>query len=186
MAKGITTRTIFKNRMKREGRGSEWKRRYTDAKKEMEWKDASDKVMADMGFVSAVVEREIHEKFLKFGMRGIPKQLEKIEQEKSQDELIGILGDYDINDSELPADIAFVFHNLHKAVGEMTDWKIKPKDAPTPGAWNMLIWASTNQTKFMDKVLGEQLKSGRTTDDQGMRDTGESIEQIEAILSELI
>ena len=50
----------------------------------------------------------------------------------------------------------------------------------------MLIWASSNQTKFFDKVLGEQLKSGRTTEDQGMRDTQESVEQIEAMLSELL
>ena len=68
----------------------------------------------------------------------------------------------------------------------MTNWKTKPDDAPTPGAWNMLIWASANQTKFFDKVLGEQLKSGRTTEDQGMRDTQESVEQIEAMLSELL
>ena len=115
--------------------------------------------MAEMGFVSAAVEREIHERFLKYGMAGIPEQLESIQQDKEQTELIEILGEYDINDSELPPDIAFVFHNLHKAVGEMTNWKTKPDDAPTPGAWNMLIWASTNQTKFFDKVLGEQLKS---------------------------
>ena len=187
MAKGTTTRTLFINRLKREGRGAEWRRRYKEAKKECDgWKEASDKVMAEMGFVSAAVEREIHERFLKFGMAGIPEQLESIQQDKEQTELIEILGEYDINDSELPADIAFVFHNLHKAVGEMTNWKTKPDDAPTPGAWNMLIWASTNQTKFFDKVLGEQLKSGRTTEDQGMRDTQESVEQIEAMLSELL
>ena len=187
MAKGTTTRTLFINRLKREGRGAEWRRRYKEAKKECDgWKEASDKVMAQMGFVSAAVEREIHERFLKYGMAGIPEQLESIQQDKEQTELIEILGEYDINDSELPADIAFVFHNLHKAVGEMTNWKTKPDDAPTPGAWNMLIWASANQTKFFDKVLGEQLKSGRTTEDQGMRDTQESVEQIEAMLSELL
>ena len=31
----------------------------------------------------------------------------------------------------------------------------------------------------MDRVLGEQLKSGRPSEDQGMRDTGESVQQIE-------
>ena len=187
MAKNTTTRTLFINRMKREGRGAEWKRRYAEAKKDhANWKDASDYVMAEMGFIDTKVEREIHERFLKFGMAGIPEQLESVQQEKSQTELIEILGEYDISESELPQDIAFVFHNLHKAVGEITSWKIKPADAPTPGSWNMLCWASANTTKFMDKVLGEQLKSGRTTEDQGMRDTQESVEQIEAMLSELI
>lgn len=67
----------------------------------------------------------------------------------------------------------------------MTSWKVAPDDAPTPGAWNMLIWASANQTKFMDRVLGEQLKSGRPSEDQGMRDTGESVQQIERMLTQL-
>ena len=126
MAKGTTTRTLFINRLKREGRGAEWRRRYKEAKKECDgWKEASDKVMAEMGFVSAAVEREIHERFLKFGMAGIPEQLESIQQDKEQTELIEILGEYDINDSE------------------MTNWKAKPDDAPTPGAWNILIWKST-------------------------------------------
>ena len=87
MAKGTTTRTLFINRLKREGRGAEWRRRYKEAKKECDgWKEASDKVMAEMGFVSAAVEREIHERFLKFGMAGIPEQLESIQQDKEQTE----------------------------------------------------------------------------------------------------
>ena len=47
------------------------------------------------------------------------------------------------------------------------------------------MWASINQTKFFDKVLGDQLKQGNKTEDQGMGDTGESIEQIEQMLSQL-
>lgn len=85
MAKGTTTRTLFINRLKREGRGAEWRRRYKEAKKEHDsWKEASDKVMAEMGFVSAPIEREIHERFLKFGMSGIPEQLESINKTKNK------------------------------------------------------------------------------------------------------
>ena len=49
----------------------------------------------------------------------------------------------------------------------------------------MLIWASENQTKFFDKVLGDKLKQGTKGEEQGMRDTGESIEQIEQMLGQL-
>jgi len=174
--------------MKREGKYGEWRRRYKEAKKDVtpeEWKIASDKVMTDMGFMSAAVEREIHDRFLKHGMSGIPEQIEAAKAQLDQNDLIKVLGDYDITESELPIDIAFVFHSLHKAVGDMSAWRVAPEDAPTPGAWNMLIWAVSNTTKFMDRVLGEQLKSGRPSEDQGMRDTGESVEQLEQMLAQL-
>ena len=188
MKRSPTARSLFIERMKREGKHGEWRRRYKEAKKDVspeEWKIASDKVMADMGFMGKLVEREIHERFLKHGMSGIPEQIEAAQAQLDQNDLIKVLGDYDITESELPIDIAFVFHNLHKAVGDMTSWKVTPEDAPTPGAWNMLIWATANQTKFFDKVLGDKLKQGAKSEDQGMRDTGESVEQIEQMLGQL-
>ena len=188
MKRSPTARSLFIERMKREGKYKEWRRRYKDAKKDVapeDWKTASDKVMEEMGFLGKLVEREIHERFLKFGMAGIPEQIEAAQAQLDQNDLIKVLGEYDITESELPIDIAFVFHNLHKAVGDMTSWKVTPEDAPTPGAWNMLIWATANQTKFFDKVLGDKLKQGAKSEDQGMRDTGESVEQIEQMLGQL-
>jgi len=188
MKRSPTARSLFIERMKREGKYEEWRRRYEDAKKDVapeDWKTASDKVMEEMGFLGKLVEREIHERFLKFGMAGIPEQIEAAQAQLDQNDLIKVLGEYDITESELPIDIAFVFHNLHKAVGDMTSWKVTPEDAPTPGAWNMLIWATANQTKFFDKVLGDKLKQGAKSEDQGMRDTGESVEQIEQMLGQL-
>jgi len=188
MKRSPTARSLFIERMKREGKYEEWRRRYKEAKKDVtpeDWKTASDKVMEEMGFLGKLVEREIHERFLKFGMAGIPEQIEAAQAQLDQNDLIKVLGDYDITESELPIDIAFVFHSLHKAVGDMTSWKVAPEDAPTPGAWNMLIWATANQTKFFDKVLGDKLKQGTKAEDQGMRDTGESIEEIERMLGQL-
>ena len=188
MKRSPTARSLFIERMKREGKYEEWRRRYKEAKKDVtpeNWKAASDKVMEEMGFLGKLVEREIHERFLKFGMAGIPEQIEAAQAQLDQNDLIKVLGDYDITESELPIDIAFVFHSLHKAVGDMTSWKVTPEDAPTPGAWNMLIWAVSNTTKFMDRVLGEQLKSGRPSEDQGMRDTGESVRVLTEMLTQL-
>ena len=53
MPKSPTARTLFIERMKREGKYEEWRRRYKDAKKDVtpeDWKTASDKVMEEMGF----------------------------------------------------------------------------------------------------------------------------------------
>jgi hypothetical protein len=95
-----------------------------------------------------------------------------------------MLADYDLNESDLPIEIAFVFHNLHKATGERHEWRVGPIEAPTPGAWNMLVWASENEGKFMELVIREQLKGkGKQNEDQGMGDTGESIMQLEEMLS---
>ena len=184
MPKAPTARTLFIERMKREGRGAEWRRRYKEAKKDHEWKPASDIVMKEMGFVSPQVEREIHERFLKYGNSGIPEALEAVKAEKQQEDIIEIFGEYESTE-DLPEDVAFVFHNLHRARGDIEQWKVKPGDAPSSGAWNMLVWAAANQTKFMDKVLSEQLKSGRDKEDTAMRDSGESIEQIKKMLTTL-
>jgi hypothetical protein len=186
MPKAPTARTLFINRMRREGRHSEWLRRYKEAKKDLEWKPASDKVMKEMGFVSSAIEREIYERFLKHGQHGIPEALEAVQDEKQTEELITIFGEYEFEDGDLPEDVAFVFHNLHRAKGEQHSWKVKPEDAPSSGSWNMLVWAANNQTKFFDKVLNEQLKSGRDKDDTTMKSTGESVEQIEKMLADLI
>ena len=48
----------------------------------------------------------------------------------------------------------------------------------------MLIWATENEGKFMELVIREQLKGkGKQTEEQGMGDTGESITQLEEMLS---
>jgi hypothetical protein len=182
-----SARELFIERAKREGRIEEYKRRYKENKANplYNWREAAQKAMDDMGFVSVDLEREIHERFMRFGNAGIPEQLVAAQEQIQQGELINTLGEFDINESELPVDIAFVFHNLHKAVGEQSQWKVTPGEAPSPGAWNMLIWASENQTKFFDKVLGDKLKQGTKGEEQGMRDTGESIEQIEQMLGQL-
>ena len=183
----LNARELFKDRAKREGRIEEYNRRYKEnkTKPQYSWVEAAQKAMDDMGFISVDLEREMNERFMRFGEAGIPEQLVAAQDQIQQGALIETLGEFDINESELPVDIAFVFHNLHKAVGEQSQWKVTPSEAPSPGAWNMLIWAADNQTKFFDKVLGDKLKQGTKGEEQGMRDTGESIEQIEQMLGQL-
>ena len=150
----LNARELFKDRAKREGRIEEYNRRYKEnkTKPQYSWVEAAQKAMDDMGFISVDLEREMNERFMRFGEAGIPEQLVAAQDQIKQGALIETLGEFDINESELPVDIAFVFHNLHKAVGEQSQWKVTPSEAPSPGAWNMLIWAADNQTKFFDKM----------------------------------
>jgi len=171
--KPTSYRTLFKERMTREGRLAEYTETYRGMMdKGMPFLKAQYDTMLVMGYEGPEKERLLalkeHEKQIKFSGRDI----EKLAQE------------FDLAESDLPPDIAFVFHSLHKAKGDRSGWRVSPKSAPTPGAWNMLIWASENMTKFMELVIREQLRgSGKAGEEQGMGDTGESITQLEEMLS---
>jgi len=172
--KPASYRTLFKERMTREGRLAEYTEGYQGRMKEhgMPFLKAQYETMVAMGYEGPKQERMLalkeHEKQLKFS----GKDIEKLAQE------------FDLADSDLPPDIAFVFHSLHKAKGDRSSWRVSPKSAPTPGAWNMLIWAAENMTKFMELVIREQLRAkGKGGEEQGMGDTGESITQLEEMLS---
>jgi len=167
-------RKLFVDRMRRENRFNEYRETYRKYMKEgaMPFLKAQFQTMTDMGY-----EGPEHERAILAG--------EKEQARRVLDQDVGkLLVEYDINESDLPIEIAFVFHNLHKSRGERHEWNVGPTEAPTPGAWNMLVWATENEGKFMELVIREQLKGkGKQTDEQGMGDTGESISQIEAMLS---
>jgi len=166
-------RKLFVDRMRREDRFSEYRKSYRAyMEKGLPFLKAQYQTMLDMGYEGPEKEREI--------VANKEEEARKIlDQDASK-----LLADYDINESDLPIEIAFVFHNLHKARGERHEWGVKPQEAPTPGAWNMLVWATENEGKFMELVIREQLKGkGKQTDEQGMGDTGESILQLEEMLS---
>ena len=167
-------RKLFVDRMRRENRFNEYRESYRKYMKEagMPFLKAQFQTMTDMGYEGPEHERAI--------LAGEKEQARRV-LDQDVDKL---LVEYDINESDLPIEIAFVFHNLHKSRGERHEWNVGPTEAPTPGAWNMLVWATENEGKFMELVIREQLKGkGKQTDEQGMGDTGESISQIEAMLS---
>ena len=167
-------RKLFVDRMRRENRFDEYRSNYKVYMKRdgMPFLKAQYQVMLDMGYQGPEHERAI--------LAG-----EKEEVRRVLDQDVGkLLKEYDINESDLPIEIAFVFHNLHKSRGERHEWGVKPQEAPTPGSWNMLVWATENEGKFMELVIREQLKGkGKQAEEQGMGDTGESITQLEEMLS---
>jgi len=168
-----SVRKLFVDRMRRENRFNEYRENYRAYMAgSMPFLKAQYQTMLDMGYQGPEYERAI-----------LAGQKEEVRRSLDQD-VDKLLKEYDINESDLPIEIAFVFHNLHKTRGERHEWKVSPPEAPTPGSWNMLVWATENEGKFMELVIREQLKGkGKQGDEQGMGDTGESITQLEEMLS---
>jgi len=173
--KADSPRKLFVDRMRRENRFEEYRgnyRKYMDG--DMPFLKAQFQTMLDMGYQGPEHERAIVAGEKEEARRVLDQDVDKL------------LVEYDINESDLPIEIAFVFHNLHKTRGERHQWGVLPPEAPTPGAWNMLVWATENEGKFMELVIREQLKGkGKQVEEQGMGDTGESIVQLESMLSVL-
>ena len=183
--------SLFIDRMKREGRFQEYRDHLrSNIESGMHGSVASYQAILAMGYEGAKKEHEINMDFMAYG----DEYMGRVDRKKESDDANAVrealdlkdaLASYDIDESDLPVEIAFVFHSIHKAIGDKAVWLVRPQDAPTPGAWNMLVWAVENQTKFFEMVIREQLKKNEKVDDQGMGDTGESVEQIEKLLSEL-
>ena len=171
--KPVSTRTLFKERSAREGRLAEYTEGYKGKMEDgMPFLKAQYETMVEMGYQGPDKERLLALKEQERQIKHSGKDIEKLAKE------------FDLAESDLPPDIAFVFHSLHKTKGDRSRWRVSPKSAPTPGAWNMLVWAAENTSKFMELVIREQLKaSGKAGEEQGMGDTGESITQLEEMLS---
>jgi len=169
-----SVRKLFVDRMRSANRFNEYREKYRSYMASEGWPflKAQYQTMLDMGYQGPEHERAV-----------LAGQKEEVRRSLDQD--VGkLLKEYDINECDLPIEIAFVFHNLHKTRGERHEWGVKPPEAPTPGSWNMLVWATENEGKFMELVIREQLKGkGKQGDEQGMGDTGESITQLEEMLS---
>ncbi len=189
MAKKKTTRrkpgySLFMDRLKEEGKYPEWKVWYDKYKGMGESvKAATMAACKEMGYKGADYERlrakdEVFEK--EYEER---RHRESIEIQREQIDVFKQLADFDVDSSELPDDVAFVFHNLHKCKGEQEEWLISPEEAPSPGAWAMLTWAVGNTSKFMEQVIREQLKINSQKEvDTSMRAVDVQIEQIEEML----
>lgn len=190
---------LFIDRMKREQRYHLFREIYDRLLEEGDTqKNASYKACVEMGYEGPDKEREVQADWLQIQEQQLAKEEKKQEKQRLEEEraparlqkeqldLIDELGEYDINESDLPEDIAWVFHNLHKCKGEIDEWLVVPDQAPTPGAWSMVVWAVGNQTKFMELVIREQMKINTNKDeDKTMKATNHTIDQIEEMLANI-
>jgi|TARA_R110002020_G_scaffold293390_2_gene508759 hypothetical protein len=190
---------LFIDRMKREQRYHLFREIYDRLLEEGDTqKNASYKACVEMGYEGPDKEREVQADWLQIQEQQLAKEEKKQEKQRLEEEraparlqkeqldLIDELGEYDINESDLPEDIAWVFHNLHKCKGEVDEWLVVPDQAPTPGAWSMVVWAVGNQTKFMELVIREQMKINTNKDeDKTMKATNHTIDQIEEMLANI-
>ena len=190
---------LFIDRMKREQKYHLYREVYQRLLDEGKpQKTASFEACKEMGYEGPDKEREIQADWLQIQEQQLEKEEKEQEKQRLEEErapaklqreqldLLDQLGDYDIQESDLPEDIAWVFHNLHKCKGELDEWLIVPDNAPTPGAWSMIVWAVGNQTKFMELDIREQMKINSGKDeDKTMKATNHTIEQIEQMLANI-
>ena len=190
---------LFIDRLRREDRYHLYKEKYEEFKNAGEnQKSASYKACVAMGYEGPDKEREIQADWLQVQEQQLAKDEKKQEKQalanemapavlqREQLDLLDQLGEYDIKESDLPNDIAWVFHNLHKCKGDLDEWLVVPDNAPTPGAWSMIVWAVGNQTKFMELVIREQMKINTNKDeDKTMKATEHTIQQIEEMLANI-
>lgn len=179
-------RKLFIARLKREGRYSNYRKRVGEVRENTELSDWKGKAMAqnEFGFIGYYDEKD---RLLAENIQEpLEIQIKEAQVDDEAEELVAAFGDFDFTTSDLPEDIAFVFHNLHKITSpeDPSSWKVSTNEAPTPGAWNMLTWAASNRTKFMELVIREKLKD-RKEDDGGMTDSGQSVDEIDRMLAEI-
>lgn len=185
---GITDngRKLFIARLKREGRYSGYRKRVGEAKRTLGLSDWKGKALAqkEYGYIGYYDEKDR----LAAGKISDPldAQIEEAKIDSDVESLVDAFSGFDFTASDLPEDIAFVFHNLHKVTSpdNPSSWKVGTSEAPTPGAWNMLTWAANNRTKFMELVIREKLKD-RKEDEGGMSDSGQSVDEIDRMLAEI-
>ena len=179
-------RKLFIARLKREGRYGNYRKRVGEIRKIDNLSDWKGKAMAqnEFGYIGYYDEKD--RLFAENIQEPLEVQIEEARIDSDAEELVVAFGDFDFTASDLPEDISFVFHNLHKITRpeDSSSWKVSTSEAPTPGAWNMLTWAASNRTKFMELVIREKLKD-RKEDDGGMSDSGQSIDEIDRMLAEI-
>ena len=179
-------RKLFIARLKREGRYSNYRKRVGEVRENTDLSDWKGKAMAqnEFGYIGYYDEKD---RLLAENIQEpLEIQIEEAKVDDETDELVAAFGDFDFTTSDLPEDISFVFHNLHKVTSpeDPSSWKVSANEAPTPGAWNMLTWAASNRTKFMELVIREKLKE-RKEDEGGMSDSGQSVDEIDRMLAEI-
>ena len=81
-----------------------------------------------------------------------------------------------------------MFHSLEKVEGDHPDrWRVNPGDGPSPGAWAMLVWASSNRDNFYSKLIPYLMKTTEPVEDPAeIREENKTLAEIETIISGVI
>ena len=180
---------LFIDRIKREGRYDAWKRHYDRFKEEgQSIKKATYNACLKLGYEGSEAEHKIHDEYVidqgyQEDREWHRKEIAANDKEEHDIAVVKVLEDYDISQSDLPEQIAWVYHNMHKCKGEPTEWFVTANQAPSPGAWSMLEWAVSNKTKFMDSVIKEQMKvNASKTEDEGMKAIEKSVDDLDEMI----
>ena len=79
---------------------------------------------------------------------------------------------------DLTRDIKWVYQHLENKGA-------RPEQAPSAGAWSLLVWARKYQSRFFEQLLPKALAAKPAEDEQKVRREKRRIEEIEAMLEKL-
>lgn len=84
-----------------------------------------------------------------------------------------------IGDDRQPPDLArdtlWVYQNLENR-------RAKPENAPSLGAWSLLLWARQYRNRFFEQVLPKAMLNAPSEDEENIRQERKSIAEIQGIL----
>jgi hypothetical protein len=66
--------------------------------------------------------------------------------------------------------------------GALENRRAKPEDAPSLGAWSLLLWARQYRNRFFEQVLPKAMMNKPPEDEENIRDENRKIEDIVKIL----
>ncbi len=80
---------------------------------------------------------------------------------------------------DLVRDVLWSYENLENR-------RAKPQDAPTLGAWSLLLWARQYRNRFFEMVLPKAMTNRLQEDEVNQREETMAIEDVERVLGELM
>jgi len=85
-----------------------------------------------------------------------------------------------IGDARQPADLV---RDVLWVYGALENRRLKPTDAPSLGAWSLLVWARQYRNRFFEQVLPKAMLNKPPEDEENQRQEKKSIAEIRAILA---
>ncbi|MFA7176718.1 MAG: hypothetical protein WC114_05685 [Smithellaceae bacterium] len=78
-----------------------------------------------------------------------------------------------------------LFGDIRWVYSQLENKRVQPAQAPSAGAWSLLLWARKYQSRFFEQLLPKALAKS-PEDDEGVKREKRRVEEIEAMLEKLL
>lgn len=78
-----------------------------------------------------------------------------------------------------------LFGDIRWVYSQLENKRVRPDQAPSAGAWSLLLWARKYQSRFFEQLLPKALAKS-PDDDEGVKREKRRVEEIEAMLEKLL